>query len=43
MSTSGRTAKEKRNDMTRFGFENARSNTPAFRAGLKNKINQLLK
>jgi hypothetical protein len=35
--------KEKRNDMTRFGFENARSNTPAFRAGLKNKISQLLK
>ncbi len=35
--------KEKRNDMTRFGFENARSNTAAFRSGLKNKINQLLK
>jgi hypothetical protein len=35
--------KEKRNDMTEFGFGNARSNTPAFRAGLKNKINQLLK
>jgi hypothetical protein len=35
--------KEKRNDMTSFGFENARSNTPAFRAGLKNKITQLLK
>ena len=35
--------KETRCDMTRFGFENARSNTPAFRTGLKNKINQLLK
>ena len=35
--------KEKRNDMTSFGFENARNNTPAFRNGLKNKINQLLK
>ena len=35
--------KEKRNDMTSFGFENARNNTPAFREGLKNKINQLLK
>jgi len=35
--------KEKRNDMTRFGFENARSNTTAFRTGLKNQINQLLK
>jgi hypothetical protein len=35
--------KEKRNDMTTFGFENARSNTPAFRTGLKNKISQLLK
>jgi hypothetical protein len=35
--------KEKRNDMTEFGFENARSNTPAFRTGLKNKITQLLK
>jgi hypothetical protein len=35
--------KEKRCDMTRFGFENARSNTPAFRTGLKNKIAQLLK
>jgi hypothetical protein len=35
--------KETRYDMTRFGFENARSNTPAFRMGLKNKINQLLK
>lgn len=34
--------KEKRYDMTRFGFENARNNTPAFRAGLKSKINQLL-
>ena len=35
--------KEKRNDMTSFGFENARNNTQAFRTGLKNKINQLLK
>jgi hypothetical protein len=35
--------KEKRNDMTSFGFENARSNTQAFRKGLKDKINQLLK
>lgn len=35
--------KEKRCDMTSFGFENARSNTPVFRTGLKNKINQLLK
>lgn len=34
--------KEKRNDMTRFGFENARSNTAAFRSGLKSKISQLL-
>lgn len=35
--------KEVRNDMTRFGFENARTNTPAFKNGLKNKITQLLK
>ena len=35
--------KEKRNDMTSFGFENARNNTQAFRKGLKDKINQLLK
>lgn len=35
--------KEKRNDMTSFGFENARNNAQAFRTGLKNKINQLLK
>jgi len=35
--------KEVRNDMTRFGFENARTNTAAFKTGLKNKINQLLK
>jgi hypothetical protein len=35
--------KEIRNDMTSFGFENARNNTQAFRTGLKNKINQLLK
>jgi hypothetical protein len=35
--------KEQRNDMTMFGFENARNDTPAFRKGLKDKINQLLK
>jgi uncharacterized alpha/beta hydrolase family protein len=35
--------KESRNDMTRFAFENARSNTPAFKSGLKNKISKLLK
>jgi hypothetical protein len=35
--------KETRNDMTKFGFANARSNTPAFRTGLKNKINLLLR
>jgi thiol-disulfide isomerase/thioredoxin len=35
--------KEQRNDMTRFGFENARNNTAVFKAGLKSKINQLLK
>jgi hypothetical protein len=35
--------KEKRNDMTRFGFENARTNASVFRSGLKNKIIQLLK
>lgn len=35
--------KEKQNDMTSFGFENARSNTPVFRKGLKDKISQLLK
>jgi len=35
--------KEKRNDLTSFGFENARSNTSAFRNGLKSKILQLLK
>lgn len=35
--------KEVRNDMTRFGFENARTNTSAFKNGLKNKITQLLK
>ena len=35
--------KEVRNDMTRFGFENARTNTPAFKSGLKNKISKLLK
>jgi ABC-type uncharacterized transport system involved in gliding motility auxiliary subunit len=35
--------KEVRNDMTTFGFENARTNTPAFKSGLKNKISKLLK
>ena len=35
--------KEVRNDMTTFGFENARMNTPAFKSGLKNKISKLLK
>ncbi|WP_301060890.1 nitrophenyl compound nitroreductase subunit ArsF family protein [Phocaeicola sp.] len=35
--------KEERNDMTRFGFQNARNNTPAFKKELKQKINQLLK
>lgn len=35
--------KEKRNDLTSFGFENARTNTTAFRNGLKSKILQLLK
>lgn len=35
--------KERRTDMTSFGFENARNNTPKFRTELKNKINQLLK
>lgn len=35
--------KEERNDMTRFGFQNARNNTATFKAGLKQKIGQLLK
>src|SRR5574344_2863552 len=35
--------KETRNEMTQFGFENARNHTLAFRVGLKNMINQLLK
>ena len=35
--------KEKRNDMTRFGFQNARNNTAAFKKELKQKITQLLK
>ncbi|MDD4590387.1 MAG: nitrophenyl compound nitroreductase subunit ArsF family protein [Parabacteroides sp.] len=35
--------REKRNDMTTFGFKNARSNPSAFEAGLKNRITQLLK
>lgn len=35
--------KEERNDMTRFGFQNARNNTSAFKKEFKQKINQLLK
>lgn len=35
--------KEKRNDMTTFGFKNARSNPQVFKVGLKNQITQLLK
>ena len=35
--------KEKRNDMTRFGFQNARNNTAAFKKELQQKITQLLK
>lgn len=35
--------KEQRNDMTRFGFENARAKTKLFRSELKAKILQLLK
>lgn len=35
--------KEERNDMTRFGFQNARNNTSAFKKELKQKINELLK
>lgn len=35
--------KEVRNDMTAFGFENARNNAPAFRKGLIDKITFLLK
>lgn len=35
--------KESRNDLTRFAFENARSNTSAFKSELKNRINKLLK
>ena len=31
--------KEERNDMTRFGFQNARNNTSAFKKELKQKIN----
>lgn len=41
--TQWKNGKEKRYDMTRFGFENARSNTQVFRTGLKNKIIQFLK
>lgn len=35
--------KEERNDMTRFGFQNARNNTAAFKKELIRKIKQLLK
>lgn len=35
--------KETRNDMTRFGFANARNQTDVFKKGLKTKINELLK
>ena len=35
--------KEKRNNMTIFGFKNARSNPSAFKVGLKNQIALLLK
>lgn len=34
--------KEERNDLTRFGFQNARSKTESFKQGLKQKIEQLL-
>lgn len=34
--------KEERNDMTRFGFQNARKNTAVFKKELKQKINRLL-
>lgn len=35
--------KETRNDMTKFGFGNARSNPDAFKKGLSDKIRQSLK
>ncbi len=35
--------KEQRNDMTRFGFKNARSNPDAFKSGVKAKITELLR
>ena len=38
-----KSGKEERNDMTRFGFQNARNNTDLFKQELKKKINQLLK
>ena len=41
--TQWKNGKEKRYDMTEFGFGNARNNTQAFRTGLKNKIIQFLK
>ena len=38
-----KSGKETRNDMTRFGFANARNKTKEFKKGLKAKINELLK
>lgn len=38
-----KSGKETRNDMTRFGFANARNKTEEFKKGLKAKINELLK
>jgi len=35
--------KEKRTDLTRYAFENARTNTPAFKQELKKTINANLK
>lgn len=34
--------KETRNNMTKFGFANARKDPDAFKAGLRDKINELL-
>lgn len=36
-------SQEERNDLTRFGFQNARNNTAVFKEELKRKIEQLLK
>ncbi|MCH4156825.1 MAG: nitrophenyl compound nitroreductase subunit ArsF family protein [Muribaculaceae bacterium] len=41
--TQLKNGKEIHNDMTSFGFQYARSNTQAFKNGLRNKITQLLK